>query len=36
VTPAETLSGAVTFRFTGEATDNNDIVQSGMIVEYVG
>jgi hypothetical protein len=35
-TPAETLSGAVTIKFTGEATNNNDITQSGMIVEVIG
>ena len=34
-TPAETLSGAVVIKCTGEATDNNDIVQLGMIVEYL-
>lgn len=34
-TPAETLSGAVTIKMTGEATSNNDIVQKGMIVEIL-
>lgn len=33
-TPTETLSGAVTIKCTGEATDNDDIVQTGLIVEY--
>lgn len=32
--PAETLSGAVTLKFTGEATSNNDIVQDFMVTEY--
>lgn len=36
VTPAETLSGAVVFKFTGEGTATNDVVQSGMIIEVVG
>lgn len=36
-TPAETLSVAVTFKCTGEATANNDVVQEGLIVEsHVG
>ena len=35
-TPAETLSGAVTIKFTGEATTNDDIRQQGMIVEVIG
>lgn len=35
-TPAETLSGAVTIKFTGEATSDNDVVQKYMIVEVVG
>jgi len=34
--PAETLSGAVTIKFTGEATADNDIIQEGMIVEVIG
>lgn len=33
-TPAETLTGAVTLKLTGEATSNNDVVQEIMIVEY--
>ena len=33
--PAETLSGAVTIKCTGEAVDDNDIQQLGMIVEYL-
>lgn len=32
--PAETLSGAVTIKCTGEATADNDIQQLGMIVRY--
>lgn len=31
-TPAETLSGTVDIKFTGEATTNDDITQEGMIV----
>ena len=34
-TPAETLSGAVIIKVTGEATSDNDIVQEGMLVEYL-
>ena len=34
-TPAETMSGAITIKLTGEATASNDIVQRGMIVEFV-
>lgn len=33
--PAETLSGAVTMRFTGEGVANNDIVQNMMLIEVV-
>jgi len=33
-TPAETLSGAVTLKATGEATSNNDITQEINIVEF--
>lgn len=33
--PAETLSGAVTIKCTGEATSDNDIVQEGMLVEFI-
>ena len=33
--PAETLSGAVTLKFTGEATANDDLVQKGMIVRKI-
>ena len=33
-TPAETLSGSVTIKCTGEATSNDDIVQEGLIVRY--
>ena len=33
--PGETLSGAVTIKCTGEATSNNDIVQEGMLIEYL-
>ncbi|HEV8453361.1 MAG TPA: hypothetical protein VGQ24_00640, partial [Gemmatimonadales bacterium] len=32
-TGAETLSGAITIQFTGEATADSDILQHGMIVE---
>lgn len=36
-TPAETLSGAVTLKATGEATSNNDIVQEFLTVKaYTG
>lgn len=37
-TPAETLSGAVTLKCTGEATSDDDIVQEGLIVrlDWVG
>jgi hypothetical protein len=34
VTAAETLSGAVTFKCTGEATSNNDIVQEIQTVKW--
>ena len=34
-TAAETLSGAVTLKLTGEATSNNDIVQEVMIVRLL-
>lgn len=34
-TPAETLSGAVTIKCTGEATATNDIVQRGMLIEVL-
>lgn len=33
-TAAETLSGAVTLKLTGEATSNNDIVQNLMLVDW--
>jgi len=33
-TPAETLSGAITIKCTGEATANDDIVQEGLLVKY--
>lgn len=33
-TPAETLSGAVTIKATGEGVSNDDISQKGMIVTY--
>lgn len=33
-TPAETLSGAVTIKCTGEATSSDDIIQHGLIVNY--
>jgi len=33
-TPAETLSGAITIKCTGEGVNNNDIVQEGMIVKW--
>lgn len=33
-TPAETLSGAITIKCTGEATSNNDIVQNGLVVRW--
>lgn len=33
-TPAETLSGAVTIKCTGEATNTDDIIQKGLIVKY--
>lgn len=32
--PAETLSGAVTLKFTGEATSNDDIIQNLMVVTH--
>lgn len=32
--PAETLSGALTLQFTGEATSNDDIVQETLLVGY--
>lgn len=32
----ETLSGAVTLKFTGEGTSDNDIVQNKMVVEPIG
>lgn len=36
-TPAETLSGAVTLKATGEATSNNDVVQEFLTIEsYLG
>jgi len=34
-TPAETLAGPVVIKMTGAATSDNDIVQKGMIVEYL-
>ena len=34
-TPAETLSGAVTIKCTGTATSDNDIVQEGMVIEFL-
>lgn len=33
--PAETLSGAVTIKCTGEATADNDIIQKGLMVRYL-
>lgn len=33
-TPAETLSGAITLKLTGEATTNDDIVQKSFVVEW--
>lgn len=33
--PTETLSGAITIKCTGEGTATNDIVQEGMMVEYL-
>lgn len=33
-TAAETLSGAITVKCTGTATDNNDIIQKGLIVKW--
>lgn len=33
-TPAETLSGAITLKLTGEATANDDIVQKSFVVEW--
>ena len=33
--PAETDSGAITIKCTGAATSDNDIVQKGMIVEFI-
>lgn len=33
-TPTETLSGAVTIKFTGVGTDNDDIVQRAMTVKW--
>lgn len=32
--PAETLSGAVTIKLTGEATADNDIIQKGWIIRW--
>ncbi|MCI0353076.1 MAG: hypothetical protein L0Z53_26955, partial [Acidobacteriales bacterium] len=34
-TPAETLSGAVTIKCTGEATADNDIVQEGAAIKWL-
>jgi len=34
-TPAETLSGAVIIKCTGEGVSDNDIVQEGMLIEYL-
>lgn len=34
-TGAATLSGAVTFKLTGEATSNNDVVEPEMTIEYL-
>lgn len=33
--PAETLANAVTFKFTGEATANDDIIQKEMLIEFL-
>lgn len=33
--PAETLSNAITFKCTGTATADNDIIQEGMIIQPV-
>lgn len=35
-TPTETLSGTVVIRCTGEATNNNDVIQAVSIVEAIG
>jgi hypothetical protein len=34
-TPGETLSGAVTIKCTGEGTDTDDIVQRGLVIDYL-
>lgn len=34
--PTETLSGAVTFKFTGEATATDDVRQRASILKFVG
>lgn len=34
--PTETLSGAITVKCTGEATNNNDVIQSAFVPEVVG
>jgi hypothetical protein len=34
-TPAETLSGAVVLKLRGTGTSNNDIVQRGLLVEWL-
>jgi hypothetical protein len=33
--PARTLANALIFKLTGEATSNDDVVQRGLIVEFV-
>lgn len=33
-TPGETLANVITIKCTGEATDNNDIIQEGIIIKY--
>jgi hypothetical protein len=35
-TPAETLSGAVTIKATGEGVSNNDVIAKGFTVERIG
>lgn len=34
-TPAETLSGAITLKCTGEAVADNDIIQKGLVVRWM-
>jgi len=35
-TPSETVTSDITIKMTGEATADNDIVQSGMFIETLG